>query len=144
MPDTSKKLASFRIVSAEPDQFAYLEENRAKNKENTETASDISFSYDTSSRMLKCTCSVKYQENKALVLIGGLSVTFELSSDTIDHYEQTDKLEIPQDLLVFFATHTYGALRGMLIAKLESTAFRWILPIVSIKDLITTPFRIPR
>ncbi len=144
MPEVGKKqTAHFRIIKTNIDQFAVFEENYTNLDGVFDIKSKVLFQFDQAHSVLKCSCGVDCLKDNLIVVKAAITFEYELSEDTINGLIEGDKIKFPKDLLVFFSTNAYGALRGVIMAKLESTAIRLILPVVDLSGFIKTSMILP-
>ena len=134
------KQLGFRLISTKIDQFASFEENDNPAIE-FEFFSTLSFDFDREKNTLFCSCSVTGNKNNIVVVKGAVTFGYELdpiSSKRLSEKESTE-LTVPKETLIFLASKTYGGLRGVLLAKLQNTNIRLVLPLTDLSEIITEP-----
>lgn len=133
---TENKSAKFSLVNTSIDEFAVFEDNNASSDRLTVNSS-ISFGFDRDNGILTCRAAVDYIRNDRPLVRCALSYGYKLHEETIDEFTNGDVIVIPREILVFFGSKTYGGLRGVLLAKLENTSVRTVLPLTNLNSVIT-------
>lgn len=141
MPESTNKSVTFRIVAAKIDQFASFEEN-FKAGESIRIQSSVSFTYECRKRLLDCTVSALCSMESGPIVKGIMTVSYELSEESVNSLYEDGSLSIPADILAYFASNAYAALRGMLVGKLDSSSINFVLPISPISSMIKEPVSI--
>ncbi|GFI38458.1 hypothetical protein IMSAGC016_00221 [Muribaculaceae bacterium] len=136
MPEKTTKRALFNIERGGIDQFAFFEDNYNVSADSLRLSSTVRFEYHTAKGMLDCECAVVGTQNGTIVLKASVLFTYGLAPETISDLSEDGSIVIPKQLLVYFASNTYGALRGVLLAKLENTPLRLILPAVNLAEIV--------
>lgn len=134
----------FRLFEEYIDEIALFEENIPSPKDTIEFNSNIGFKTEKTGVHLACECSVT-------CIAGGkifakVKVTFIYEFDPVAIEANTDKQDhsiiIPKDTLIYIASKTYGAMRGVLLAKLSTKGIKHVLPLINLSEIITTSFKI--
>lgn len=103
----------------------------------------LSFAYDADNRVLKSLCAVSLSQPDRIFLKIAMASYFELNPDSLEALRKGDKFVLPQEILVQFASLTYGALRGALHLKVCNTPFSGIvLPPIFLQEIIDQPLSI--
>lgn len=137
MHNHKPKTAIFRITKSEINQFAVFEENYKSINGQFDIKSSITFNFDVFSSILSCACLVNCYKDDLLVVKAEVTLCYELSKETIADMTNANGIVIPKELLVYFGSNTYSTLRGVVMAKLESTQVRLTLPLENLSKLIT-------
>lgn len=139
MPDEKIKKAVFRIENGAVEEFAFIEDNYDASNNRFNIHSEIRFNYDSSANAVDCHSTAVVSQDSSVVLKITLMMRFGLSPDTIMALSSQSRLVLPVELLHYFASTTYGALRGALMAKIERIPINIILPAVNLNDIIREP-----
>lgn len=67
---------------------------------------------------------------------------YSLTPETVEILTKGNTITLPRDLVMFFASNTYGAMRGILMAKLENSPVQLILPLMELIAEILPPFKV--
>lgn len=130
----------YNIIKGTIDQYAMFEENITSDVAGIDIQSNVKFNFNPEYRILKCTTSASVWNDSNPILKSTNSLFFELSDESMKSLQTDAEIILPQTLLIHFATLTYGALRGILIAKgNENNVLLPLLPTVDFSTLITTP-----
>lgn len=140
MADQKNTPLLFRLLNSSIDQFAVFENNNCDNSNDFDFHSKINFSLDSSTLILSCATSVEISKKDKLVAVGAITFRFRLNEESVKNNLTDGNFCISKDNLIYFASKTYGALRGVMIAKLEPTSIRTILPFADLSAIITGPF----
>ena len=130
------KPAKFSLVNTSIDQFAVFEDNNASSDRLTVNSS-ISFGFDHNNGILTCRAEVDYIRNDRPLVRCAVSYSYKLHEETINEFTNGAVIVIPREILVYFGSKTYGGLRGVLLAKLENTSVRTVLPLTNLNSIIT-------
>ncbi len=137
MHDSKQRTATFRLVKSEINQFAVFEENYKRLDGQFDIKSNIAFNLDVFSSTLSCACSVNCYKDNLLVVKAEVTLYYELSKETFADMTHDNYVIVPKELLAYFGSNTYSTLRGVIMAKLESTQVRLVLPLGNLTRLIT-------
>lgn len=131
----------YRIIKTEIPQFAIFEDQLPDSSKNFNIQSSISFNYNHYCRLVKCTCGITFYNGGQPLIKAANSLYFELSEATEHRFISDESIQIPRNVLIHFATLTYGALRGIIIAKTENMAYSIpVIPTVDLTLIITDPY----
>lgn len=137
MHNHKQKTAVFRIIKSEINQFAVFEENYKNIDGQFNVKSSITFNFDVFSSTISCACLANCYKDDLLVVKAEVTLCYELSKETITDMTKSNEIVIPKEILVYFGSNTYSTLRGVVMAKLEPTQVRLILPLENLSKLIT-------
>lgn len=137
MANEKLKSAKFRFVGSAINQFAVFEENYKDNCE-INVKSQVKFEYLVADHVVCCESTATGVVEDRPIVRASMSFKFELSDATVNDLTNTDEgtVVIPRELLSYFGNTTYGALRGAVIAKLEPTRVRLLLPMIDLSRMI--------
>ena len=136
------KKIGFRLIKNEIDQFAVFENNFTGADKHLMFDSSLHFHFNVNTLTLTCSCAVTCNSQTGMVATGAVSFTYEFEPSSINELRKEDVLSLPEDLLVFLGSKTYGALRGVMLAKLEPTTVRLTIPLEDLSDIIDKPLEI--
>lgn len=139
MAENKSKIALFRIVNTVINQFAVFEENYSDVNAKFDFQSALRIVFDKGTNVLACTCEVSCLNGDKPVMKASITFGYELSPETVADFTKGDTIIIPKDLLIYFGSNAYGALRGVVLAKLEPTKVRLIVPLESLDRIIDRP-----
>lgn len=142
MADIKEMTFSFKPVYTSIDQYAVFEKNYKGPDTEFNVNSNIKFEYDLPTRTLKCQTSADVSQLENIVVTVMLTISYKLDEDTVRSLSHADKITLPAELIAYFGSKTYGAMRGVLIARLQSTAIRFMLPFVDIKQMVRSSLEI--
>lgn len=140
--DKSVKQAYFQINGGGIQEYAYFDENYNSSVSEFQLNSSLSFNFNPQTRILTSLCGVTVNQNGLPVVKCTISFEYALTLETVQDFSVSKKIEIPQEILVYFGTNSLGALRGAIMARLETTRFKFILPPVNLNDIIKEPLTI--
>lgn len=142
MPEPKKK-AFFSLINSEIDQFAVFPENYSpKEEEKFNIQSTLNFRYDQTKSDIACSCGVNCFMDEKIIVKCEVTMTYKMTIQTMKDFKGNGELNIPKDILVFFANTTYNSLRGVILAKLSNTQIRLLLPLINLNDIIKEPLKI--
>jgi hypothetical protein len=135
----NKEQISFGLRSLTTEQFAIIESAFDKSNENIELSNGLRFGCNPQKRSVFVLLSVNFLQQNNPFIILEIGCFFEIGLDDWDKLFNPDTTEIK--LPVGFARHlvvlAMGALRGVLHAKLENTAFNmFLLPTINVTELV--------
>lgn len=136
MHNTKNKAAKFRLTKSEINQFAVFEENYKNINGQFDIKSVITFNFDIESATLSCSCEVNCLKENLLIVRAEVTLHYEISNETIGNLTHNNAIIIPKQLLAYWGSNTYSTLRGVIMAKLESTQVRLILPLNNLSNII--------
>lgn len=132
-------MTRFRMIRASVEQFALLADritdiNSVVLNISTESA------YSPGNKTIAIRMKFDASENKTPDFVLELICVFQLEDDL--EFRQGDDLCIPKEFIAHLAMHTVGTARGILICKMEGTAFApYILPAIDVTKMITEDFK---
>lgn len=142
MPNLEKK-ALFSLVNSEINQFADFPENYShKEEEEFNIKSTLNFAYDQAKSTIACSCGVNCFIDDKIIVKCEVTMTYNMTIETMKDFKDDKELNIPKDILVFFANTTYNSLRGVLMAKLSNSPINLLLPLVNLADIIKKPMKV--
>lgn len=141
MPELINKSAKFYLASSSIDEFAVFEDNNSPTDELI-INSTITFGFDINKNLLSCTSSVVFIKKDKPVVKCTLTYGYRLHEETLNGLTKGSFIEFPKELLIYFGSKTYGGLRGVLLAKLEHTSIKTVLPLTNLNNIIKEPLRI--
>lgn len=136
-------MQTFRIIGIKTKQFAAFESNF--NRDQPELNIDNGFSYgiDLESSQFHCMISITLSQNTRPVIKIETEGVFQLDKESIDSFLQDNVFEMPEPIVRYFTDMVYGAMRGILVCKLEDTQLSdVILPPVNWNEVIDRPLSI--
>lgn len=139
MPEQKK--ATFNLCNAVINQFAIFEENNASNKEDINVNANFHIKYDEESNVVSNECSVTFLNGDKPILKAVVTLDYKLTSETVETLIKNDTLTLPKDLLMYFASNTYGATRGVIMSKLEGSPVQLLLPLMELNPENIPPFK---
>lgn len=136
MADIKTMTFSFKPVCSVIDQFAVFENNYKGSDVEFNINSNIKFEYDVPSRTLRCQTSAEVNQQDRIVVVVMVTMGYELEEKTVKCLTNANRITLPSELIAFFGSKTYGAMRGVLLARLEPTQVRFILPFIDINQIV--------
>ncbi len=129
---------SFALIKIVTEQFAILNEYFKEGNE-TNLNTKLSFGIDEATKTLLVSALVRFEQNNNPFLVLEISCYFLIKPETWTLFTEENKKTIfPKFFLEHLLVVTIGALRGILHAKTENTAFNtFILPMLAVNKLIT-------
>ena len=140
--DKSAKQAYFLINGGGIQEYAYFDENYDSSVSEFQLNSSLSFNYSPDTRILTSLCGITVNQKGLPVVKCTISFDYALTPETIKDFSTAKKIVFPKEVLVYFGTNSLGALRGAIMARLETTRFKFILPPVNLNDIIKDPLTI--
>lgn len=134
--DKGLKKAYFQIKGGGIPEYAFFEENYDDSVKQFQLHSSLGFTFNADSNVLNCLCGVKIMQENLPILKSSVSFDYAIAEETIASLRKSKKLIFPKSLLTYFGTNALGALRGVIMAKLETSQFKFILPPVNLNDII--------
>lgn len=134
----------FRLINYRIDQFAVFQDAVANRPEYLQHESEVRFNFLADSLILQCTSSVLFKNKDRPVATCMLTLDYELNPEDVESLKDSNDntLILSRSLLALIASKTYGALRGALMAKLEPTTLRLLLPLSDMNRLIDSPIKV--
>lgn len=132
----------YRYEKMDMEQFAIFEENFSHMNEHMQDQVQIHYTYDYSQNIICCSITNRLiGDNDSLILVSKMNSYFSLQPQTIKNLEKDGHIIFPQPLLIQFASLNYGALRGALYLKTQSTPLAgYILAPIYLEEIIKEPF----
>ena len=118
----------FRLIGGELLQFAVFENELPQGFNETSITTNVKFLYNGKIRTLKCVTEGLYSHKQKTFAKISNAMYFELAEESVTNLKIDTKVSVPQEILTYFASLTYGALRGMCLLKSEE--FKVPLPIL--------------
>lgn len=140
MPDITH--IRFRLCKAEIKQFAVFEENDIADKSEVQIKANFKVRFDEEESVVFNECTVSFVNQEKPIVKASVELGYQLTPETVEGLTKNDVFTLPQELLMYFATHTYGAVRGVLMAKLENNPVQLLLPLMEINGQSIPPFSI--
>lgn len=136
---------AYRIVGCSIDEFAILDKDHKFVDGKFTFNSDLNIKFDPTRCFLACTCSIDCLSDANHVFISTFSMEFEINKNSLHNYEKDGQVTLPQNFLTHLLSTTYSALRGVIIAKLDSYPKRIILPPIDLNKIVNSPiqFKLP-
>lgn len=142
--DKNLKQAYFQIIEGGIQEYAFFKENYDPTVPEFQLKSTISFQFTQDTNVLTSNAGITINQNGIPVLKCTISFDYSLLEETIREFTKCKQIVIPRDILIYFGSNALGALRGAIMAKLETTTFRFILPPVNLGDIIKESLTIER
>lgn len=137
-----KKQAYFQITGGSIPEYAFFGENYDAADPQFHLNSTLSFKFTPDTRVLTSLCGITVNQKGVPVMKCSLTFDYTIAEETISDFTKNKRIVIPKDILRYFASNSLGALRGAIMAKLETTPFKFILPPVNVADIIEEPLAI--
>ena len=118
----------FRLVGGELLQFAVFENELPQGFNETSITTNVKFFYNGNIRVLKCVTEGLYSHKEKTFAKISNAMYFEIAEKTVKNLSIDKKISVPQEILSYFASLTYGSLRGM--CTLKGDEFKVPLPIL--------------
>lgn len=136
-------MQTFRIIGIKTKQFAVFESNFNREQPTLDIDNRFSYGIDLDPRQFHCMISSTLSQNMMPVIKIETEGVFQLGMDSIDSYLKDNVFEMPEPFVRYFTDMVYGAMRGILVCKLEDTQLSdVILPPVNWNDVIDRPLSI--
>lgn len=135
--------AYFSIINGDCNQFAVFPEEYQNNGSNISLS--ISHRIDTAvaDRAVRMVVFITARQEERTLLKAECSLEFKFEEESFKELRKADVYEVPVDVVRHFGALTYGAMRGVLIAKKANISFPMpVLPGLDITRLITEPLLI--
>ena len=135
---------AYQYAKMELDQFAFFEENY---KEGSDIGFNnlVQFAFDSNQCIIRCNVTVNMESEGKPLLKTSFNNYFPIKKDTISSLLNEEKYVFPVNILVQFASLSYGSLRGVIFAKTQGTKLRNIvLPPFYMNEIIKEPLVIQK
>lgn len=132
---------TYRYKSMELLQFATL--SNQFDPDDSIARNELRYMFDASENTLYCVFSITLvrKSDDTPLLKAELQSGFEIKPESISLITKGDEITFPANIIAHFASLTYSALRGIIYAKTEDTAFRnYVIPVQNIQAQIKKPF----
>lgn len=133
----------FKLCKADIKQFAVFEENDIADKRNVQVNVGFKIRFDIEDSTVFNECTVTFINKEKPIVKVSVELGYLLTPETVRDLTENQIFKLPQKLLMYFATHTYGAVRGVLMAKLENNSVQLLLPLMEINAQAIPPFSMP-
>ena len=136
----SMRSAQFKIVKGELLQFAVMENELTEERSNLMNRFGVKFQFNSISRILRCVAEITFSYGDKVIAKASNGFYFALSEETVADLRLEQNISVPQQLLAYFASLTFGALRGMCVIKAGENGINLpVVPPVNLNDIITEP-----
>lgn len=136
-----KQQVKYIYRKIELDQFASFEENFNASNQEIQFETETSFSFDKEHLVLCCKLTTQTTQDDKPLLKAQLLNYFEIEPQSIESLCTDKKITFAPELLVQFASLSYGTLRGVIFTKtITSPLAELVLPPVYFSNLIDKPF----
>lgn len=141
--ENAKSLA-YQYAKMEIEQFAFFEENY---KEGSDIGFNnmVQFAFDTKQCIIRCNITVNMESEGKPLLKSSFNNYFLIKEDSLQSLLDDGKYVFPVNVLVQFASLSYGSLRGVIFAKTQGTKLNSIvLPPYYMNEIIKEPLVIQK
>ena len=133
----------YKYVKIDLTQFAYFEENYDQSITEIEFQTNVKFSFDKVNHILCCIILLNMLHNGKYLVKAEVKNFFDIEPNSLELLRNNGNIIFTPDLLVQFASFSYGSLRGILHVKTEGTVVnQFILPPVYMNKIITNGFEV--
>ena len=136
----------YKIVDIKVLQFAIITEQLDSDSTifdwNMKTS--YSFGVEPTQRLFFCVLEILISKDEHPLIKIETQASFELYEGNFHRFIKKDGFHMPTSDVCHFTSMLYGATRGILVSKLESTSLKHIiLPPINMRDVVTHPLFIP-
>lgn len=133
----------YKYVKIDLTQFAYFEENYDQSITEIEFQTNVKFSFDKVNHILCCIILLNMLQNGKYLVKAEVKNFFDIEPNSLELLRNNGNIIFTPDILVQFASFSYGSLRGILHVKTEGTVVnQFILPPVYMNKIITNGFEV--
>lgn len=135
---------AYRFLNIKINQFACFEENFDRQIPELNVSGTYSYGFDLTTGHFRCLASITYSQCDKIVMKIETEALYQLMDVAIGEFVKGNTLIMPSEAVRYFTSMLYGATRGILACKLESTPLASIvLPPDNLDKIITNPLVIP-